>query len=620
MIQIRQLAAIMFTDIAGYTALMSKDEYKTLELIKINKQIHRKWLKVYGGKWLKEAGDGIMASFSSVSDAIYCAAAIQEEIKTLDLLNLRIGIHVGEVVVEGKEIYGDGVNIASRIESVASPGQILVSEAVFKNIKNKDDIAAEFAGTHKLKNVEDPVTTYRVSVATNTLKKVAFNDGLNRGTSSYWRAKFPLVLSILVLIVFGLFYFLEGGSPPSEITESNIEEDLVIAVLPFVDLSPSQDQEYLGAGIAEEIINGLTKIRDLKVIGRTSSFSLKNQQLDLQTIGNKLGANLVLEGSIRKSATKIRITAQLIDATDGSHIWSETYDKELDDIFIIQDDISDRIAEKLKLSVTLSTSDSPPTKDIAAYELYLKGRHLHFQGLFGSKQARDLLEEAIEIDPAFVDALHLLSEIYWSISLYGLGDRSENIRLAKKSILKAIEIDSSNHDAYAYLAFLNLTNDWDWNAATENYHRAVELGLQLPDRNHLYYQAIIHGPGDQVVEDAKQLVTSDPLSVQFLTDLSRMYLFSKRYNDVIDNGNRTLALSPDNTSILRHMGSAYLALGDMANALNITGNFWKQIPPMRRMVTSRLLWAWEKQKKHGKFLGIFPVLFHQQKRPFHIFI
>ena len=153
------------------------------------------------------------------------------------------------------------------------------------------------------------------------------------------------------------------------------------------------------------------------MIGRTSSFSFKNQQLDLQTIGSKLGANLVLEGSIRKSANKIRITAQLINASDGSHIWSETYDKELEDIFIIQDGISDRITEKLELSVTLAKSDEPPTRDFAAYELFLKGRHFQSQGLSGSLQARDLLNEAVAKDPGFVDALNLLSQVYWGIAL-----------------------------------------------------------------------------------------------------------------------------------------------------------------------------------------------------------
>jgi TolB-like protein len=349
------------------------------------------------------------------------------------------------------------------------------------------------------------------------------------------------------------------------------KEPLIIAVLPFVDLSANQDQEYLGDGIAEEIINGLTKISDLKVIGRTSSFSFKNQDLDLQAIAMKLGSNLMLEGSIRKAANKIRITAQLIDAKDGSHIWSENYDRNLDDIFIIQDDISARIAEKLRLSVKLSKTEAPPTKDFNAYELFLKGKYFHFQGLNGTLKARDLVEEAIERDPHFVDALILLSEIYWSISLYALGDRMENTRLAKKTILRAIELDSTNYDAYGYLGFLHLTTDWDWNEAMKNYHKAIELGLHLPDRNHLYYQAIIQGAGEEVIEGAKDLIKSDPLSVQFRTDLSRMYLFSHRYEDVIRHGHKTLELSPENTSILRHMGSAYLASGDMENALKYYG-------------------------------------------------
>ncbi len=567
----RRLAAIMFTDMVGYTTLMGADERKTLELVKRNQKIHKKWMARFNGHQLKEIGDGTMISFPSVSDAVRCAAAIQREAAQEVELSLRIGIHLGEIVQNGKEIYGDGVNVANRIEAQADPGEIYISEAVYKNIRNKPGVHTQFVGARHLKNVQDEVKIYRVSISdSDTLggSEVRADRGSHR-----W-----ILLTLMVGVVcLGLVLLWNFNRTPDASTGSSLD-DHAIAVLPFVDLSAEQNQTYLGDGIAAEIISAISNIQDLKVIGQTSSFSFRDKEIDLQTIGKQLGAGRILEGSVNKSEERLRIRAQLIDANDASQIWSDNYERELKDIFEIQDEISRMIADKLQLSIDLSKSEAPPTQSFAAYELYLKGRHALEQGLAGVEEAQKFMKAALEIDQNFDEAYLSLSEIHWSISLYGLGDHEVNTKLAKESVLKALQVEPNNEEAYSFLGFLNLTNDFDWQAANDHFQKAVELGLELPDRNHLYYQVVIHGPSNRQIEEAQLLVAKDPLSIKLLQDLSRMYLFNRAYPEVIRNGLHALELSPENTSITRHMAEAYLFSGDVAKAEEFYGKLLDHDP------------------------------------------
>src|SRR5258706_720871 len=313
--------------------------------------------------------------------------------------------------------------------------------------------------------------------------------------------------------------------------------------------------------MAEEILNSLTKIKDLKVIGRTSSFSFKGKNLDLKTIGEALGASTILEGSVQKSGHKIRITAQLINAKDEIHIWSERYDSELEDIFSVQDDIAQKIVQKLK-GTLFSTGDESKVKartnNMEAYEMLLRARHFRVKGVEWQKTAIEYYQKAIDLDPGFAQAYAELSQVYWNSGYLGISNQKESFSKAEEAALRAIALDTGSYDGYNMLSFLNLTKDWDWQSSLRNYEKAVSLGLPLPDMWHAYYQCWLFGSNDQVIKEAELLVEKDPLSVEALVHLSRIYVYAKRYDRVIENAKKTLEISPNQSSILRQVGVAYL--------------------------------------------------------------
>ena len=277
MSQVRQLAAIMFTDIVGYTALMGEDEQKAFDLLEKNRDIQRPIIEQFGGRWIKEIGDCVLASFSTVFDAVMCAGSIQQSASQVPDLQLRVGIHLGDVIFENNDVFGDGVNIASRLQTIAKAGGIYISESVYNSIHNKKGITANFLREEMLKNVKDPVKVYEVFIA--------LADGLVQSTQRIPSQK--------------------------ENESSRITPAKSIAVMPFVNMSNDPEQEYFSEGIAEEILNSLTHIKDLKVAGRSSSFQFKGKNIDLREAGEKLGVRTVLDGSVRKQGNKLRITAQL---------------------------------------------------------------------------------------------------------------------------------------------------------------------------------------------------------------------------------------------------------------------------------------------------------------------
>src|SRR5688572_4481975 len=371
----RQLAAIMFTDIVGYTALMGKDEQKAFQLLKKNRQIQQPLIKQYGGTWIKEIGDGVLASFHTVTDAVLCAGAIHSACSTVDGLQLRIGIHLGEVVFEDNDVFGDGVNIASRLQALAPIGGTFVSEAIYKNVSNKKEIITEYIREETLKNVSEPVKIYEIKLlGTANFQPETLQD-LKKGNTIIPANKRKTVFGIGALIILAAvlsWYFFVYQKKGSSSGDNSLEKS--IAVLPFVNMSGDKEQEYFSDGLSEELLNLLSKIPDLKVISRTSAFSFKGKNEDVRKIGEKLGVANILEGSVRKSGNTIRITAQLIEVRNGTHLWSETYDRNMEDIFKVQDEISRAVVQQLKTKL-LSTNQTTITENSAAYSLYLKGKY-----------------------------------------------------------------------------------------------------------------------------------------------------------------------------------------------------------------------------------------------------
>ena len=402
----RRLAAIMFTDIVGYTALMGKDEKKAFEILRKNKGIQRPLIEKYDGQWFKEMGDGILACFHTASDAVRSANEIQIAAKK-EGIRLRIGIHEGEVVFEEKDVLGDGVNIASRLEELAEEGCIYISDSVYKDIKNKEGIYTDFIREETLKNVQDPVKVYKVNC----------EDILSRNVSTKYNEIHP-------------------------------PDKKSIIVLPFENMSPDPDQEFFSDGLTEEIITDLSYINDLRVISRSSAMTYKGTKKKIQEIAREVKVQYVLEGSVRKSGNLLRIAAQLIDAIDDSHLWAEKYNGTLDDIFTIQESVSRSIAEALEMKLSKKEVESIcecPIDDAKVYEYYLKAKHeINTFTEEGMNNAIQFLKSGLKIIGENAVLYAGLSYAYWGY--FNIKAQEKYLNKGMEYANKALEINPESSE------------------------------------------------------------------------------------------------------------------------------------------------------------------------------
>jgi len=573
--QFRQLAAIMFTDIVGYTALMGNDEQKAFELLNKNRQIQKPIIEQYNGKWIKELGDGVMASFTTVSDAVNAAVKIQQTCNASKDFQLRIGIHLGEVVFENDDVFGDGVNIASRIQALAPPGGIWVSEAVHHNVINKNNIETVFIKTETLKNVKEPVRIFQVKaegittpapVVTTGNKKVIYKTGL------YKRI---LLLAVgFVIIITAAYFIYTYFQKNTKGSISNISEETVdksIAVLPFVNMSDDKEQEYFSDGLSEELLNLLAKIPELKVIGRTSSFAFKGKNEDLRSIAQKLGVAHLLEGSVRKDGNKIRVTAQLIKASDGSQLWRDSYDRDLKGIFQLQDEIAKIVVQQLKLKLLETTSVKVSgTENVEAYNLILQGNYA-FDKLDKENVAKavDFYTQAIAIDSTNARAWGKLANAISRQAWQNYIDRIAGREKARIAAMKSIELNKNLAIGYLELGDLKLYQDFDWKGAEESYQKALSLEPENPDV--LYsiggglYFAI--GRWKESIELMKKCIELDPLRPIGHLNLGNILTHAGRPEEAIAYFKKTLDLNPQFQRAHMYLGRNYLLLGKTELAL-----------------------------------------------------
>ncbi len=530
MIQSRQLAAIMFTDIVGYTALMGRDEQKAFEYLDKNRQIQKPIIEQHGGHWIKEIGDGVLASFTTVSDAVAAAIKIQETCNAAREFQLRIGIHLGEVVFENGDVFGDGVNVASRIQGKAPPGGIWISEAVHNNVVNKHDIVTKYVTTERLKNVKDPVRIYQVVAEGVQPVKSKIPLIKSKGNSKTLVA----ILGVIVLLA-GAYFIYQNFAGAGNKTDSVSEEaiDKSIAVLPFEDLSQEKDQAWLGEGIAEEIINSITAINDLKVIGRTSSFQFKGKNMDAKAIGEKLNVGSVLEGSIQRSGDEVRIIAKLVRVKDNFSIWSQRFEKKLQDIFAIQDTIAQNIVEKLKL--TLSASEKPrlvkQESDPEAYTQYLRGLFIYKQEKYA--ECLEYFLRAVQLDSGFAApysyiALAKTWVIYRSQNFSDLNAITE----AKRYANKAINLDPNIAEGYSALALLAWTIELDFHSAKVNFEKSVQLNPSASlIKNRYGYFLLWMADLDKAKKLALDAINSDPADYNGYFIASSASLYKKDFGE-----------------------------------------------------------------------------------------
>lgn len=405
----RRLAAIFAADVVGYSKLMAEDEEFTLAQLQAHRaELFNPNISKHNGRIIKLMGDGTLVEFASVVDAVNCAIEIQSTLAEADgSICLRIGINLGDVIVDGDDIYGDGVNIAARLEAIAEPGSVCISDTVHQSVRSKTDVVFKDIGEQSLKNIDQPVRAWHWQNKTKT-SQVSARSG-------------PL----------------QSSEKPS------------IAVLPFDNMSGDQEQEYFSDGITEDLITELSRFRELAVVSRNSSFVFKGKNEDLKEVGRKLNAQYILEGSVRKAGQRVRVTAQLIDAQNDMHVWAERYDRALEDIFEVQDDLVRHIASILvgRLEAgRLTTIMRQSTDQLEAYDLFLRGREHFFNwSIEDNQKAKDCLVAAIDIEPDNAAALALLSEVSLRMWLNGWSDDPDkDLKLALEFAKKADEIDDAD--------------------------------------------------------------------------------------------------------------------------------------------------------------------------------
>ncbi|HEX9804627.1 MAG TPA: adenylate/guanylate cyclase domain-containing protein, partial [Candidatus Dojkabacteria bacterium] len=406
----RKLVAIMFTDIVGYTMMMGKDSNKTLEFLRMNRHNQKLLVEKHNGSFLKEMGDGTMASFQSALDAVLCAVEIQESLTKEDY-KLRIGIHSGDIVAEEGEIYGDGINIASRIQSVCDPGGIYITEPVHKAIRGSD-VPVKYLGELQLKNVDYPVKTY--AIQSTGLPSPKINYKSTRKTRLF---RLLTATTFLAVAIIAFLIFKNPGSNYNVVSDINTKS---LVVLPLDNLSNDPSQNYFSDGMTEDITTKLCKISDLKITSRTSAMQYKKATKSLREIGSELGVNYIVEGSLRRIRDSLRISIQLIDAINDIHLWAEEYNRPFEDIFSLHSEIAAHIASHLKAEISpneMKLLTQKPTDIIRAYDIYYKGQAAYNQYLSRYDQidlenAEVFYRQALDLDANLAPALVGLAKCY----------------------------------------------------------------------------------------------------------------------------------------------------------------------------------------------------------------
>ncbi|MDX1479567.1 MAG: adenylate/guanylate cyclase domain-containing protein [Saprospiraceae bacterium] len=492
--QKRQLATIVFADLVGYTAMMQSNEQRAVHMRNAFRQAIEQCTPQHAGRIIQYYGDGCLLLFDSGKVAVTCGMQLQIMFREREI-PVRIGMHLGDVTYDDSGAYGDTVNMAARVESFAVEGAVFLSAKVYDEVRNQPEVSCQSLGKFRLKNVPAPMEIYAVS-----------NDG------------FPVPDPDT----------LEGKG--NRVTSS-------IAVLAFTNMSNDPDQEFFGDGISEEIINALVRLPELKVAGRTSSFSFKGRDMDLREIGRQLDVSTVLEGSVRKAGNRVRVTAQLINVEDGFHLWSERYDRELEDIFAIQDDIAQNITEKLKVTLLEQHARHPlvtaPTQNVHAYQWYLRGRYFLDQRAH-IRQARACFEKARELDDQYALAWSGLAYTHFYEIYFDGKPPLDNFPLVRQAADRAISINPDLAEPYVMKALTSFYFDWDFAEAARQYNKAVSLNPLASDtyRVKAYYHSMIGEP-EAGIELARKALDLDPLNINIRLSLAELLYRGRHFEAAI---------------------------------------------------------------------------------------
>ena len=534
----RWLAAILDADIVGYSRLMGEDEAATVRELKGHQAVILPLVGRHGGRIMDTAGDGILAVFRSVIGAIQCAVEIQttlaarnKDVPESRRMLFRIGVNLGDVIHDGTRIYGDGINVAARIQALAEPGGVLVSQAVHDQMRDRLDLTFEDIGERELKNIARPVRIYRLQTP------------------------------------------VEPRSADAPAAALALPDKPSIAVLPFVNMSGDPEQEYFADGIVEDILTGLARLRWLFVIARNSSFSYKGRNVDVRQVGRELGVRYVLEGSVRRGGNRVRITGQLIEAETGNHIWAERYDRALDDVFAIQDEITESVIGCIQPGVYTAEYDRlkrKPPQSLDAWESFVRGMFLYSQHSDAStKEALTILDRAIKLDPCYAQALGLRAVCLVWRAFQGWENRHAAFAEGAKRADRAVACDPEELWAYlahGFIAVGNLRNS----EAVAALSRAIDVSPNFAYAHGLLGAAhAFGGRPDQAIVCIDRGVRLSPRDI-FGDEYELYYAFANfqaaRYDAAVAAALRAIQLRPGHPTLYIMAAASYALAGRIEDA------------------------------------------------------
>lgn len=566
----RRLAAVMFADMTGYTAMMQEDEAQAKLLRNRQKHTLEALIPAHKGIIIQYFGDGTLSIFDSSADAVRCGIAIQNELQKEPKVKLRIGIHSGDVVYDNEGIYGDCVNIASRIETLSVPGAVLFSAKVYDEIKNQRDIDAKSIGKFHLKNVKESVEVFAASneglviplpsqIHGKTEERLTFSSLIKQRPARL----IVIALSAIIIVLLVSFLFLFPRK------NSRIDS---LAVLPLENLSGDSLQQYFVDGMHETLISELSKISALKVISRTSSIQYKNTKKSLPQIAKELGVKALIEGSVIREGDTVRITVQLIDGTSDENILTEKFDRELRAILVLHSEVAQKIAEVIKIKLTSQDTVrliSAPLVNSRAYEYYLTGRHYWYQRTIASyKQAIENYKKALSEDSTYAPAYAALADCYILLGEQGGMPQREARQMAETSINASLKLNNNLAEAYASKGVWKLNYEWNWTEAQNAFKKAIELNPGYALAYQWYGRTLgFIGRYEEALGQLGKANDLDPLSPVIAGYTAQVHLYAGEYKKSEDVLQQALKLHPNHPLILHNIGELYIAEGRYVDAI-----------------------------------------------------
>lgn len=593
--QSRRLAAILAADIAGYSALMGADEARTVRDLKGHQAVVLPMVGQFGGRIIDTAGDGILAEFASVVSAVECALALQKTmaernsaIEQPRRMQFRIGVNVGDVIYDEARIYGDGVNVAARLEGIAKPGGICLSEDAYRQVRGKLDIPIADAGEQKLKNISNPVRVYRIEPSVAAAADALSPPAEPRRRWSV-RAVAGAAITVAVALAAVTWFALlrdrpdvsQKAAPSKPITVSAMP---IIAVLPFANQTGDDSQDYFADGVTEEIINALGRFNTLRVIGRNAVLRYRKRPPTQEEIASELGANYLVTGSVRHSGKRVRIAAQLTESRAGTVMWTDRYDGELADIFDFQDTIARQIAGTLAANIALvegRRSLSQPKPNPNAFDLALRARALgHASTRTANRRFRELIAEAIELDPTYAAARALLADALYSQAILGWTEFPDReLSRGADEARKAIALASDEPDGYRALGRILLARA-EYDQAQNALKRAIEINPS--DANALAPWGAVQSFSGEIagaIETLELALKLDPmLEPNYVFDLAVAYYLARRHEDALRIAERGLTRYPDFAMFNAPAAAAAAQLGRKEQAAGYVEALRRRVP------------------------------------------